>query len=117
YGSDAIAGVVNFRLRDEVEGIEFDADWSQTELGDGQEYSAGILAGTSFADGRGDLVAYVGYAEREQVKQGDRRHTKYPYLYYPDETNGYGPGGAFLGGGSGRTEDGYFVVFSDPTVF
>lgn len=117
YGSDAIAGVVNFRLRDHVEGIEFDADWSQTERGDGQEYSAGILAGTSLSDGRGDFVAYVGYAEREQVNQGDRRHTEYPYIYYPDETNGYGPGGAFLGGGSGRTEDGYFVVFSNPAVF
>jgi outer membrane receptor protein involved in Fe transport len=117
YGSDAIAGVVNFRLRDEIEGIEFDADWSQTERGDGQEYSAGLIAGTSFGDGRGDVVAYVGYAEREQVNQGDRRHTEYPYIYYPDETNGYGPGGAFLGGGSGRTEDGYFVIFSDPAVF
>jgi len=117
YGSDAIAGVVNFRMRDEVEGIEFDADWSQTERGDGQEYSAGILAGASFADRRGDVVAYVGYAEREQVNQGDRRHTKYPYTYYPGETNGYGPGGAFLGGGNGRTEDGYFVLFSNPAVF
>jgi outer membrane receptor protein involved in Fe transport len=117
YGSDAIAGVVNFRLRDEVDGLEFDGDWSQTGHGDGQEYSAGILAGTSFADGRGEVVAYVGYAEREQVDQGDRRHTKYPYNYYPDETNGYGPSGAFLGGGDGRTEDGYFVIFSNPMVF
>ena len=76
-----------------------------------------MLAGTSFADERGDVVGYVGYAEREQVNQGDRRHTEYPYIYYPDETKGFGPGGAFLGGGSGRTEDGYFVVFSNPAVF
>ncbi len=117
YGSDAIAGVVNFRLRDEVDGIEFDGDWSQADRGDGQEYSGGILAGTSFADDRGDIVAYVGYAEREQVNQGDRRHTKYPYNYYPDEASGYGAGGAFLGGGSGRTEDGYFVIFSNPAAF
>jgi outer membrane receptor protein involved in Fe transport len=117
YGSDAIAGVVNFRLRDEFEGLEFDGQWGQTDRGDGQEYSAGILAGISFLDGRGDVSAYLGYAEREQIDQGDRPYTKYPYVYYPDETGGYGPGGAFLGGGSAITDDGFAVVFSNPAVF
>jgi iron complex outermembrane recepter protein len=117
YGSDAIAGVVNFRLRDDFEGVEFDADWSQTDRGDGREVSAGVLAGTAFGDGRGHVAAYAGHAEREQVNQGARRHSRIPYVYYEDETNGFGPGGAFLGGGSGRTEYGYAVVFSDPAVF
>lgn len=117
YGSDAIAGVVNFRLRNDVEGVEFDGSWSQSDRGDAQEYSAGVLAGTSFAGGRGQVTAYVGYAERDQVNQGDRPYTKYPYVYYPDETDGYGPGGAFLAGGSGLTEDGYAVIFSNPAVF
>jgi outer membrane receptor protein involved in Fe transport len=117
YGSDAIAGVVNFRLRDRFEGIEFDAGWARTGRGDGAEYSAGVLAGTGFADGRGNLTAYLGYAEREQVDQGDRHYTRYPFQYYPDETDGYGPGGAFLGGGSGVTEEGVNVIFSNPAVF
>jgi len=117
YGSDAIAGVVNFRLRDEVDGIEFQGGWSQTDRGDGQEYSAGILGGTSFAAGRGTVVVYVGYAERDQVSQGDRNYTRYPFVYYADETNGYGPGGAFRVGGAGVTEEGYAVIFSNPAVF
>ena len=117
YGSDAIAGVVNFRLRDDVDGVELDGSLSESDRGDALEYSAGVLAGTSFAGGRGRVTAYLGYAEREQVNQGDRPYAKYPYLYYPDETDGYGPGGAFLAGGSGLTEDGYAVIFSNPVVF
>jgi outer membrane receptor protein involved in Fe transport len=117
YGSDAIAGVVNFRLRDEFDGLEFDGGWALTDRGDGAEYSAGVLAGTGFGDGRGNVVAYLGYAEREQIDQGDRGYTKYPFLYYPDETDGFGPGGAFLGGGSGITEEGVNVIFSNPAVF
>lgn len=117
YGSDAIAGVVNFRLRDEFDGVEVHGEWSLTDRGDGQEYSAGILAGKTFADGRADVVAYLGYAERDQVNQGDRPYTRYPYNYYPGETGGYGPGGAFLGGGTGVTEESLSVLFSSPTVF
>jgi outer membrane receptor protein involved in Fe transport len=117
YGSDAIAGVVNFRLRGEFDGLEFDGGWALTDRGDGQEYSAGVLAGTSFGDGRGNVIAYLGYSEREQIDQGDRRYTSVPYIHYPGETGGVGPGGSFLPGGSGITEDGYAVVFSSPVVF
>ena len=31
YGSDAIAGVVNFKLKDEFEGLQFDGSWGQTD--------------------------------------------------------------------------------------
>ena len=117
YGSDAIAGVVNIRLRERFQGVEFDGQWGQADHGDGQEYSAGVLAGTSFAAERGDVLGYVGYARRDQINQGDRRSSRFPYVYYPDETEGFGPGGAFLGGGSGRIDHGYFVVFSNPVTF
>jgi len=38
YGSDAIAGVVNFRLRREFDGVELGGRWGQTDRGDGEEY-------------------------------------------------------------------------------
>jgi len=117
YGSDAIAGVVNFRLRDRYEGVELHGEWSQTDSGDGREYSAGILAGNSFAAGRGDVIAYLGYAEREQVNQGERGFSRHAWGYFPGETVGFGPGGAFLPQGTGITEEGVSVVFASPTVF
>jgi iron complex outermembrane recepter protein len=35
YGSDAIAGVINFQLKDDREGMTFEAKWGETYEGDG----------------------------------------------------------------------------------
>ena len=67
YGSDAIAGVVNFQLKNDFDGVEFEGHWGQTERGDGADYGGGVTAGGDFADGRGSVLGYVGYAERETV--------------------------------------------------
>ncbi len=56
YGSDAIAGVVNFRLRHEFDGVEVGGRWGQTDRGDGEEYDISLTAGTDFADGRGSVA-------------------------------------------------------------
>jgi iron complex outermembrane receptor protein len=37
YGSDAIAGVINFVLKDSAEGGSFEAKWGQTYAGDGSQ--------------------------------------------------------------------------------
>ncbi|MBY0564190.1 MAG: TonB-dependent receptor [Hyphomonadaceae bacterium] len=39
YGSDAIAGVMNFILRDDAEGAQLEAKWGQSYEGDGAQYS------------------------------------------------------------------------------
>ncbi len=116
YGSDAVAGVVNFHLRESLDGFEAHGEWMRTAQGDGDEYSAGLLAGTSFADGRGDVLAYLGYSERQLIEQDARSFSRYPLNYYADETEGVGPGGAFLGGDSSLTEDGVNVVFPTPAA-
>jgi len=117
YGSDAIAGVVNFKLKDEFEGVEVDGQWAQTGHGDGQEYTVGLTAGTSFAGGRGSVMGYAGYTERDQVNQGERSSSKYPLQYFPDETDGIGPRRAFIAAGSAIVEAGNSILFSDPAVF
>ncbi|MEO1574102.1 MAG: TonB-dependent receptor [Pseudomonadota bacterium] len=38
YGSDAIAGVINFQLRDSADGGAFEAQWGETYEGDGGQY-------------------------------------------------------------------------------
>lgn len=52
YGSDAVAGVVNLILKKKFEGIEGTIQGDTSELGDAEGYSADILAGKSFLDGR-----------------------------------------------------------------
>ena len=80
YGSDALAGVVNFKLRRKFDGVEIDGTWGQTDRGDGEQYEAGLTAGTDFAGGRGSVVGFVGYADRELVTGADREFSKYPLV-------------------------------------
>jgi outer membrane receptor protein involved in Fe transport len=72
YGSDAIAGVVNFRLRQNLNGIEAGALYAITERGDGARYSADVAVGSNFGDGRGNVTAYASYTERRPIFQGSR---------------------------------------------
>jgi iron complex outermembrane recepter protein len=76
YGSDAIAGVVNFKLKDEFHGVQLDGGWGQTEQGDGTEYNLSVTGGLGFAAGRGEAYAHVSYANRDSVLQGDRRFSR-----------------------------------------
>src|SRR5690606_6964028 len=69
YGADAIAGVVNFILRDDFEGIEIDGQVGITEAGDGESYQAGALVGGNFGDGRGNAMLGVTWAKREAAYQ------------------------------------------------
>ena len=117
YGSDAVAGVVNFRLRRDFTGLKLTGQWSQAGEGDGEEYSAALVAGTPFADGRGSIMAHVGYSEREEIRQTARGFSRVPLTYYPDETHGVGPGGQFLAEGNFIVEDGIGVIFPSPVAF
>src|SRR4029453_5603560 len=78
YGSDAIAGVVNFRLRREFGGGELGGRWGQTDRGDGEEYDVSLTAGTDFAGGRGSVIGYVAYYDRAQINQPARDFSRAP---------------------------------------
>lgn len=106
YGSDAIAGVVNFKLRQKFDGLQFDGSWAVTEQGDGEEYSAGITGGVEFADGRGQVFGYVGYSERESVTYDEREFSEYSLGYVGPGAGGVGPDGGFLPFGSGAVLEG-----------
>ena len=54
YGSDAIAGVVNFILKDNFEGMEVDAQYGIAETGDNEQTTISLLLGGNFANGRGN---------------------------------------------------------------
>ena len=117
YGSDAVAGVVDFRLREEFSGLELAGQWSQTGHGDGEENSVGLTTGVRTADGRGSIMAWFGYSERKELDQDARRFSRTPLRYYPDETGGVGPDGRFLATGEFVVEDGVAIVFAKQTVF
>lgn len=55
YGSDAVAGVVNFILKDRVQGVQLSAQTGISQVGDGEEYRVSLAAGTGFGGGRGQI--------------------------------------------------------------
>ncbi len=71
YGSDAVAGVVNFITRRNVNGIEATAQYGFGKQYD--TYSAGMLAGTTW-NGGSALVSY-NYSNRSNLSAGDRDFT------------------------------------------
>ena len=54
YGSDAVAGVVNFVLRDDFQGLEMRAQNGISSRGDSRRYRLSATAGTNFAGDRGN---------------------------------------------------------------
>ncbi len=61
YGSDAVAGVVNFILDKDFEGVKATAQYGISQEGDAEEFNIGVLYGRTFGDGRGHFVAAVEY--------------------------------------------------------
>lgn len=72
YGSDAIAGVVNFVLDDDFEGFELDAQYGITGEGDGDRSQISLTAGTGLGDDRGNVVFSLGYITTEEISAADR---------------------------------------------
>ena len=72
YGPDAMAGVVNFKLRRDFEGIDINYQTGTTEAGDGEETRFDVLMGGNFAENRGNAMFSVGYANREPAWQMNR---------------------------------------------
>ncbi len=70
YGSDAIAGVVNFILRKDYEGAELTFDLGTTDEGDGGEGHFTFTAG--MADERANLTLTFDHFERNPIWARDR---------------------------------------------
>ncbi len=76
YGSDAVAGAVNFILRDDFDGLEGTAHYGITERGDGDTFNADLAFGTAFADGKGHVSAFLSYLDRSSVFQDARSFSR-----------------------------------------
>lgn len=73
YGSDAVAGVVNLRLDNKLEGIKGSLQGGITDHNDHRNFLASAALGTSFGGGRGHLLIGGEAAHNNGVdKIGDR---------------------------------------------
>jgi len=125
YGADAVAGVVNFVLDNDFEGVRASINWmgyqhdnsnsyaqaQNAEAGfnaptgssiDGQQYDVNVAIGGKFADGKGHGSFYVDYRNIEPVTKADRDYTNCAWARGPN-----GP----VCSGSGTIPAGRFLVF------
>lgn len=72
YGSDAIAGVVNFKLRHDFDGVEINAQSGWTEDGGGDTQDVGVAMGSNFSEGRGNVALALNYAKRDELYYSER---------------------------------------------
>jgi outer membrane receptor protein involved in Fe transport len=82
YGSDAVAGVVNFILNNKFEGLRITADSGITGYGDGANYSGSIAGGKSFAGGRGHVLFNAEIAHQDGIYEIDAIDRKWNHTGY-----------------------------------
>ncbi|GAB4526476.1 MAG: TonB-dependent receptor [Amphiplicatus sp.] len=76
YGSDAIAGAVNFILKENFTGVEASYQYGQTTKGDGAHHKADLTLGADFDGGRGNAVVHASYTQRDPVFMADREFSE-----------------------------------------
>ncbi len=126
YGSDAIAGVANFLLEDDFEGVEFDGRFATPEASGGDEFRLNFTAGHKYADDQGYLLFGISYRDEQMVRADATRPLSILAVEFDDpisstgsdgwtgEINLPGCGGVdterhcFVGSGSTSTPGGVF---------
>jgi outer membrane receptor protein involved in Fe transport len=93
YGSDAMAGVINFILRDDYQGVELTAQRNFSEDGAFSTYTVEGIVGGNFADGKGNFTFYGSWTDRNGVFQGRYPYSRVSGAVVYDPNVGVGVGG------------------------
>lgn len=72
YGADAVAGVIDVRLKTDFEGFRLTGLSGITQRGDGGYSQLTALGGTNFAGGRGNVTASFEYARDDALTGASR---------------------------------------------
>jgi iron complex outermembrane recepter protein len=77
YGSDAVAGVINFITRKNYSGVEVRAGYGLSSRHDGEEKTGGIVAGFGDYDKAGfNVLAALDIFKRDPIARADREISK-----------------------------------------
>jgi iron complex outermembrane receptor protein len=72
YGSDAIAGVVNFKTREHFQGVEVDGQWGESTRGDAGQEQISVTMGGNLNDGKGNAVISMNFMKRDLIRESSR---------------------------------------------
>jgi iron complex outermembrane receptor protein len=126
YGSDAVAGVVNFIMNDRFQGVQLEVNHSfynhqqngggaadaanrrnytvpGNKSADGKISDASLLIGGNFDGGKGNASVFFGYKKEDPLLQSERD-------YSACSLGGFSSGNTFNCGGSSTSYPGRFIV-------
>lgn len=78
YGSDAVAGVINYLTRKDFRGTEFRVRFGVPEHGGGESYQGTLTHGQGFANGKARWLTTLDYFRRDDISYSQRARTKNP---------------------------------------
>jgi outer membrane receptor protein involved in Fe transport len=113
YGSDAIAGVVNFVLRNNYDGLQIRAQAGVAEEGFGGNQYVSAMYGKNFADGRGNVTVHGEYARTDRVFASDVPAFRSADNFLVVDADG---GTGIVNGGDGVPDRNYFTNISTSTI-
>ncbi len=125
YGSDALSGVVNFKTRTDLDGLDVSGQYTTLDEAGESTWQVGAAYGTDYADGRGRLLVSAEYLNRGGIAQNERDFFLDPqpssFITQGRTTPGFradsATGAAILGLADGESPSGFYSVNDDGTVF
>ena len=81
YGSDAVAGVVNFVLDRNFTGVKAEAQYGESQAGDNENYRVGVAGGTDLFDGRAHVLVSLETYNDDGMLRSDRAAGRADYAY------------------------------------
>jgi outer membrane receptor protein involved in Fe transport len=121
YGSDAVAGVVNFILRRDFDGLRFRAQAGISDQGDRGQYFAGIVWGRNFSEDRGNIAVALEYTKANALYFTDRPDLTGAYdgrcQFNVDEPQGAAGGEAGLSATDGITDTHFYCGVRNAGIY
>jgi iron complex outermembrane recepter protein len=96
YGADGVSGVVNFILKRDFEGIAARGQIGISDKGDAGTRFFSLVAGSNFADDRGNVALAYEFSDRDRLSSFDRKFSGDPLVNrglfrnrddFPDDPN------------------------------
>ena len=89
YGSDAVAGVVNFSTYDSFDGVKLSGDYQTVDGYDSSEYLLQAMVGKNFD--KGNIMGAISYLDRDPLTTAQKRLSR-----PQDDTSALGNPGAYI---------------------
>ena len=113
YGADGVSGVVNFVLKRNFDGVSARSQFGISSRGDAANRFASIIAGHSFAGGRGNVTLAYEYNAENPLSNDDRSYLRSDRRVFFVNNANYVPGQAGSYVKIPTTDNRYFGYYFD----